>query len=103
MDIENLIGVFERKLSIQRYSTSSIKNYSSVVRSFLQVAEKRFSHPDKLSELEIEKYVNLKIRPVGRKTICLKGSTVECIPLIVFKSSRKPPKSTYIKSPLEFL
>ncbi|MBP7024156.1 MAG: tyrosine-type recombinase/integrase [Bacteroidales bacterium] len=62
MDIENLIAVFERKLMIQRYSTSSIKNYSSSVRSFLHVAEKRFDQPDELNENEIEKYVFWKIR-----------------------------------------
>jgi site-specific recombinase XerD len=64
MDIENLIAVFERKLMIQRYSTSSIKNYSSSVRSFLHVAEKRFDQPDELNENEIEKYVYRKIRTI---------------------------------------
>ena len=62
MDIENLIAVFERKLAIQRYRVNYIKNYSSAVRSFLQVAEKRFRHPAELSELEIEKYVYWEIR-----------------------------------------
>ena len=62
MDIENLIAVFERKLMLQRYSAGSIKNYSSSVRSFLQVAEKRFDQPDELNENEIEKYVYRKIR-----------------------------------------
>jgi len=32
------------------------------VRSFLQVAEKRFDQPDELNENEIEKYVYRKIR-----------------------------------------
>jgi len=62
MDIEYLISVFERKLMLQRYSAGSIKNYSSSVRSFLQVAEKRFDQPDELNENEIEKYVYRKIR-----------------------------------------
>jgi site-specific recombinase XerD len=62
MDIENLIAVFERKLILQRYSDGSIKNYSSSVRSFLQVAEKRFDQSDELNENEIEKYVYWKIR-----------------------------------------
>jgi len=62
MDIENLIAAFERKLTLQRYSASSIENYSSAVRSFLQVAEKRFDQPDELNENEIEKYVYWKIR-----------------------------------------
>jgi hypothetical protein len=55
MDIENLIAVFERKLMLPRYSAGSIKNYSSSVRSFLQVAEKRFDQSDELNENEIEK------------------------------------------------
>ena len=62
MDIEYLIAVFERRLTLQRYSDSSVKNYSSSVRSFLQVAEKRFDQPDELNENEIEKYVYRKIR-----------------------------------------
>jgi len=62
MDIENLIAVFERKLMLQKYSAGSIKNYGSSVRSFLQVAEKRFDQPDELNENEIEKYVYRKIR-----------------------------------------
>ena len=62
MDIGNLIAVFERKLAIQRYSVNSTKNYCSAVRSFLQVAEKRFDQPDELGEKEIEKYVYWKIR-----------------------------------------
>jgi hypothetical protein len=62
MDIKYLIAVFERKLMLQRYSAGSIKNYSSSVRSFLQVAEKRFDQSDELNENEIEKYVYRKIR-----------------------------------------
>jgi len=62
MDIEYLIAVFERKLTLQRYSASSIKNYSSSVRSFLQVGKKQFDQSDELNEIEIEKYVYRKIR-----------------------------------------
>ncbi len=62
MDLENLIAVFERKLTLQRYSAGYIKNYSSSVRSFLQVVEKRFDQPDELNENDIEKYVYRKIR-----------------------------------------
>ena len=64
MDIENLIAVFERKLTLQRYSAGSFKNYSSSERSFLQVAKKRFDQPDELNENEIEKYVYRKIRTI---------------------------------------
>ncbi|MBP9018058.1 MAG: hypothetical protein KBG17_09990 [Paludibacteraceae bacterium] len=53
---------FERKLILQRYRDGSIKNYSSSVRIFLQVAEKRFDQPGELNENEIEKYVYRKIR-----------------------------------------
>ena len=62
MNIEYLIAVFELKPMLQRYSASSIKNYSSSVRSFLQVAEERFDQPDELNENDIEKYVYWKIR-----------------------------------------
>lgn len=61
MEIEKLIADFGRKLAIQRYSTSSILNYVSAVKSFLQVAGKRFNHPVELGEIEIEKYVHWKI------------------------------------------
>jgi len=61
---EYLISVFERKLNLQRYSAGSIKNYSNSVRSFLQVAGKRFDQPDKLNENEIGKYVYRKIRTI---------------------------------------
>ena len=65
MDIENLIAVFDQKLMLQRYNDGSIKNYSSSVWSFLQVAEKRFDQSDELNENEIEKYVYRKIK-IGR-------------------------------------
>lgn len=61
MEIKKLLTEFERKMVIQRYSASSIQNYVSAIRNFLQVAEKRFSHPNELSETEIEKYVYWKI------------------------------------------
>lgn len=61
MKINDLIVTFERKLKLQRYSANSIKNYISAVKSFLQIAAKKFDHPDQLSESEIEKYVFWKI------------------------------------------
>ncbi len=75
MDIEYLIAVFERKLTLQGYSDSSVKNYSSSVGSFLQVTEKRFDQSDELNENEIEKYVYRKIRtilavPIGLQMCC---------------------------------
>lgn len=61
MEIEQLLAEFKRKMTIQRYSASSIQNYASAVKSFLQVAEKRFNCPNELKETEIEKYVHWKI------------------------------------------
>ena len=40
------------------------KNAAFSVRSFLQVAEKRFDQPDELNENEIEKHVYRKIRTI---------------------------------------
>ena len=62
MDIEGLLVKFEQKLILQRYSPSSIRNYKSAVRSFLEVAEKKFSHPNELDEVSIEKYVLWKVQ-----------------------------------------
>ncbi len=62
MDIEGLLVKFEQKLILQRYSPSSIRNYKSAVRSFLEIAEKKFSHPNELDEISIEKYVLWKVQ-----------------------------------------
>ncbi len=62
MDIEGLLVKFEQKLILQRYSPSSIRNYKSAVKSFLEVAEKKFSHPSELDEVSIEKYVLWKVQ-----------------------------------------
>lgn len=62
MDIEELLVKFEQKLILQRYSPNSIRNYISAVRTFLEVAEKKFSHPSELDEVLIEKYVLWKVQ-----------------------------------------
>ena len=62
MDIEGLLVKFEQKLILQRYSPSSIRNYKSAVKCFLEVAEKKFSHPSELDEVSIEKYVLWKVQ-----------------------------------------
>ena len=62
MEIEKLLIEFEQKLILQRYSPSSIRNYKSAVKSFLEVAEKKFSHPNELDEISIEKYVLWKVQ-----------------------------------------
>ena len=61
MKITYLLNEFERKMIIQRYSSSSIQNYKSAVRSFLQLAEKKYSHPLEITETVIEKYLFWKI------------------------------------------
>lgn len=61
MQIEILLAEYERKLILQRYSKNSILNYKSAVKSFLQIAERKFSSPDEIGVAEIEKYVFWKI------------------------------------------
>ena len=62
MDIEKLLTEFEQKLTLQRYSPNSIRNYKSAVKSFLEIAQKKFSDPTDLDELIIEKYVLWKVQ-----------------------------------------
>ena len=62
MDIEKLLIQFEQKLILQRYSPNSIRNYKSAIKSFLEIAEKKFSHPTELNEAIIEKYVLWKVQ-----------------------------------------
>lgn len=62
MNIEKLLLEFEQKLILQRYSLNSIRNYKSAVKSFLETAEKKFSHPNELNEEMIEKYVLWKVQ-----------------------------------------
>jgi len=52
---------FERRMIVQRYSPISIQNYKSAVGSFLQLAEKKYSHPLEITEADIEKYLFWKI------------------------------------------
>jgi site-specific recombinase XerD len=61
MQIEKLLAEFEQKLILQRYSKNSILNYKSAVKSFLQIAERKFSNPNELGVSEIEKYVFWKV------------------------------------------
>ena len=62
MNIEKLLLEFEQKLILQRYSLNSIRNYKSAVKSFLETAERKFSHPNELNEEMIEKYVLWKVQ-----------------------------------------
>jgi site-specific recombinase XerD len=61
MNTDHLINEFERKMIVQRYSPNSIQNYKSAVRGFLQLGEKKYSHPLEITETEIEKYLFWKI------------------------------------------
>lgn len=61
MNAEKLLLEFERKLSLRRYSLNSIRNYKSVVRSFLEISESEFSHLNESEEEIIEKYVLWKV------------------------------------------
>lgn len=61
METDRLITEFKLNLIIQRYSASTIKNYSSAVKSFLQFAEKKFNDPNELGVIDIEMYVLWKI------------------------------------------
>ncbi|OJV38664.1 MAG: hypothetical protein BGO33_09075 [Bacteroidia bacterium 43-41] len=61
MEIDDLMNGFERKMIVQRYSPNSVQNYKSAVRCFLQLAEKKYSHPLEITETDIEKYLFWKI------------------------------------------
>jgi site-specific recombinase XerD len=61
VNTDGLINEFERKMMIQRYSPSSIQNYKSAVRGFLQLAERKYSHPMEVKEADIEKYLFRRI------------------------------------------
>lgn len=61
MKTDGWINEFEWKMILQRYSSSSIQNYKSAVRGFLQLAEKKYSHPLEVTETDIEKYLFRKI------------------------------------------
>ena len=61
MRTDDLITEFKRKMIVQRYSPNSIQNYKSAVRGFLELAEKKYSHPLEVTETNIEKYIYWKI------------------------------------------
>jgi len=62
MQIEILLAEYEKKLILQRYSKNSILNYKSAVKSFLQIAEQKFSSPDEIGVVEIVKYFFWKFK-----------------------------------------
>lgn len=57
MEINKFLHTFEQRLTLQRYSPATISNYCSVVKTFLNLASKKYNHPSELGSEEIEKYV----------------------------------------------
>jgi len=57
MEIATFLTLFGQKLRIQRYSDASIRNYTSAVSNFLKIAERKYTHPNQLTAVEIEKYI----------------------------------------------
>lgn len=62
MNIEKILIQFEQKLTLQRYSPNSIRNYKSAIGSFLEIAQKKFSDATEIDEVIIEKYVFWKVQ-----------------------------------------
>jgi site-specific recombinase XerD len=48
---------FEKRLKVQRFSDSSIRNYSSVVAAFLTLALQKYSEPNEVIQSDVEKYI----------------------------------------------
>jgi site-specific recombinase XerD len=48
---------FEKSLKVQRFSDSSIRNYSSVVAAFLTLALQKYSEPNEVIQSDVEKYI----------------------------------------------
>lgn len=61
MEIIKVIDSFREKLIVQRYSTSSVKNYCSAVQYFLKIASHKYSDPRDISHDDIENFIFWKI------------------------------------------
>lgn len=61
MDIQDLLQRFAESLKIQRYSSSSIKNYQSNLLLFLYYVSKQFSCIEEIEISHIENYIFWKI------------------------------------------
>ena len=57
MKTQKYLSEFEQKLKIQRFSDSSIKNYSSVISRFLDLALKKYLDPSQVIQNDVEKYI----------------------------------------------
>jgi len=62
MEVNKLIEKYEQRLTMQRYSPNSIRNYSSSVSSFLKLANRKYSNIEEVNEFIVEKYLLWKIQ-----------------------------------------
>ncbi|MCD0478048.1 site-specific integrase [Chryseobacterium sp. LC2016-29] len=61
METFKILELFRKKLIIQQYSLSSIKNYCSVIQQFLMIAFKKQTNVSEISLIDIENFIFSKI------------------------------------------
>lgn len=62
MNIQDYLQRYTERLQIQRYSTSSIKNYNSILFQFLTMASHKYASAEEIEIAAIEKYIFWKIK-----------------------------------------
>lgn len=62
MNIQDYLQRYTERLQIQRYSPSSIKNYTSTLFQFLTIASYQFTTTEEIDVVAIEKYIFWKIK-----------------------------------------
>jgi integrase/recombinase XerD len=62
MNIQDYLQRYTERLQIQRYSPSSIKNYTSTLFQFLTIASCQFTNVEEIDVVAIEKYIFWKIK-----------------------------------------
>ena len=62
MNIENYLHRFNECLRIQKYSTTTIKNYQNNLSLFLKAASTQYGSPRTIGIEYIERYINYKIK-----------------------------------------
>jgi integrase/recombinase XerD len=62
MNIQIYLQCFTERLQIQRYSSSSIKNYNSSLFQFLTIASNKYTYAEEIEIAYIAKYIFLKIK-----------------------------------------
>jgi integrase/recombinase XerD len=62
MNIQDYLQRYTERLQIQRYSPSSIKNYTSTLFQFLTIASYQFTTAEEIDVVAIEKYIFWKIK-----------------------------------------